>query len=414
MITPNNMTIQNFANYLNTHEQFVRISYILRGSTTGVFTNEDVSAEGIQIKSYVNSSNTYTFGHSFSKQVIIHLFDSSKATNINFNGEFTLEFGIEEIPGSGNIEWSLFGYFKGDDVSYNYVSKTYTIIAYDRMKLFDVDVQPFIDTIPWSHLTFDMNIKWFTTQLCKYVGLECMTLPSMQGYIAVQMLSMLREIKTCRDMLDKILEASGLYARISQDGKVEVFAICSGIWEIQPNPLYPIPIVESDCFELNYSNRRKASIYTTYGMLENKNIKWGDLVYTKYVDLYNTDGGYYYTGLRLTFKDYPTAEWINEDVTTDIIYIIENNPFWINRTGTPVKMFYEDIEVRQYLTFYNQLSTLDKYALCEAGDVLEFINHPGTGGIVYMPVFSCEINWNGSFVCAFSSPTKLEFENIKE
>lgn len=401
MIQPENVSISDFTTALKSGKQYARITYILKNV---VFENADIVSDGIMISTYINDGDVYKSGYAFSKQVVIHLFKSSKMDDLNMRNEFILEFGTEI---NNVVQWAKIGYFKSDDIAYDDVSKIYTITAYDRMQMFDVEAKDFLDTIPWDNLPVGFGVDDVLDMLCKYVNIDY-TVPvgyTFYGHVTLQNKALFYQLRTCRDILCKIIETTVGFAKINNSGVLEIFRVGSSPYF--PDNLYSVTITKSNCYDLQLTPYEKSSVKTKWGDLQT--FQWKDLIRTQYNELNDPYVSYYYGGIHILFDDGAEYYYRDPDDRSDRIYTIMNNPFMkyfpMDSIDTIVQ-FYYTIVIQCFVMMYAINSSMsDVCALFEPGDCMEFNDGNST---LYIPIYSSVIKWDGVFTCQMTSPDGLE------
>ena len=393
MITPYNDTIEDFIQALNSGKrQHARITYMLKSIE---FTDDDITSNGIQISSYLGDDNTFRFGYSISKQITFSLIGSNKMSGLNLRNEFKVEFGYDDDLSV--THWALFGYFKSNDIKYDQLNNIYTIVANDRMQKFDVDAKPFIDSIDWD--SPPTNSVLFD-RLCSYINIEYVFTNNAQFVMYYYDKDAVKEIGDCRTLLNYFLESMLANGKINQDGKLEVFRVSTFVMF----PLYPVYVDDQYCYSVDLVEIKRTPTNIEY--IDLVDYTWSELNFTEYGELYDTNVDYYYRSFHAVYKDSLDISFPSS-VPNNGEYLIANNPFVTVLNSTTVWMCYQVIG-QMLLEYRSTLETMDVCALCESGDIVMYMKN--VGGVITaikIPIFACELTWNGSFTCRISSPNGL-------
>lgn len=192
--------------------------------TGGAISGSDIAVTGggFMYTSVLNGDNDFTVGRAVSAQIETTLVnDSGKFTDYDFNRLFSVSLSILTNPEAESetdkyTEISL-GVFQGERPE-KVRGKLIEFRLYDLMTMFDVSAEEFI-----TSLTFPTTLGAIYTALCDFVGLTPSSTSaftnSTKNFTANPFSS---AGYTAREVLAWIAEAAGRYARMDEDGKVEL------------------------------------------------------------------------------------------------------------------------------------------------------------------------------------------------
>ena len=203
--------------------------------------DDDITMEGgIRLTQIQNGETDLTMGMAVSSEVVVNLINSNVFTGFDWTEEFRLDFGVD-IAGVTN--WVTVGYFKGKKPERTIRTETIEFTAYDRMQLFDVLADDYVDGI-----TYPITLANIYHGLCTYLGLSY----SAGNEIADSMALSFSESPfnggmTCRQLLAYIAEANGCYAKFDASGNVKLawFTDQTSAYSVDGNKYFNISIDEA-------------------------------------------------------------------------------------------------------------------------------------------------------------------------
>lgn len=329
--------------------------------TGGAISGSDIAVTGggFTYTSVLNGDNDFTVGRAVSAQIETTLVnDSGKFTDYDFNRLFSVSLSILTNPEAESetdkyTEISL-GVFQGERPE-KVRGKLIEFRLYDLMTMFDVSAEEFI-----TSLTFPTTLGAIYTALCDFVGLTPSSTSaftnSTKNFTANPFSS---AGYTAREVLAWIAEAAGRYARMDEDGKVELVEFGT----------FAHKVLLTDRFEMSENE----FVVPQIGKLE---------VYNSYGDQLVTAG------------------------TGSNTYVISDNPFLYIENDTEIT------SLQPFVTaIYNRLTLFpayhpaslrcEWYPLVKCGDIITVIDDYGDE--ITFPVFSQTVTWNGF--------GKVEYEN---
>ena len=322
-------------------------------------SNIAVTGGGFVYTSVLNGDNDFTVGRAVSAQIETTLVnDSGKFTDYDFNRLFSVSLSILTNPEAESetdkyTEISL-GVFQGERPE-KVRGKLIEFRLYDLMTMCDISAEEFI-----TSLTFPTTLGAIYTSLCNFVGLTPSQTSgftnSTKNFTANPFSS---AGYTAREVLAWIAEAAGCYARMDEDGKVELVEFGT----------FSHKVLLTDRFEMSENE----FVVPQIGKLE---------VYNSYGDQLVTAG------------------------TGSNTYVISDNPFLYIENDTEIT------SLQPFVTaIYNRLTLFpayhpasvrcEWYPLIKCGDIITVIDDYGDE--ITFPVFSQTVTWNGF--------GKVEYEN---
>lgn len=329
--------------------------------TGGAIRGSDIAVTGggFTYTSVLNGDNDFTVGRAVSAQIETTLVnDSGQFTNYDFNRLFSVSLSILTNPEAESetdkyTEISL-GVFQGERPE-KVRGKLIEFRLYDLMTMCDISAEEFI-----TSLTFPTTLGAIYTSLCNFVGLTPSQTSgftnSTKNFTANPFSS---AGYTAREVLAWIAEAAGRYARMDEDGKVELIEFGT----------FAHKVLLTDRFEMSENE----FVVPQIGKLE---------VYNSYGDQLVTAG------------------------TGSNTYVISDNPFLYIENDTEIT------SLQPFVTaIYNRLTHFpayhpasvrcEWYPLIKCGDIITVIDDYGDE--ITFPVFSQTVRWNGF--------GKVEYEN---
>ena len=329
--------------------------------TGGAISGSDIAVTGggFMYTSVLNGDNDFTVGRAVSAQIETTLVnDSGKFTDYDFNRLFSVSLSILTNPEAESetdkyTEISL-GVFQGERPE-KVRGKLIEFRLYDLMTMCDISAEEFI-----ASLTFPTTLGAIYTSLCNFVGLTPSQTSgftnSTKNFTANPFSS---AGYTAREVLAWIAEAAGRYARMDEDGKVELVEFGT----------FAHKVLLTDRFEMSENE----FVVPQIGKLE---------VYNSYGDQLVTAG------------------------TGSNTYVISDNPFLYIENDTEIT------SLQPFVTaIYNRLTLFpayhpasvrcEWYPLIKCGDIITVIDDYGDE--ITFPVFSQTVTWNGF--------GKVEYEN---
>lgn len=329
--------------------------------TGGAIRGSDIAVTGggFVYTSVLNGDNDFTVGRAVSAQIETTLVnDSGQFTNYDFNRLFSVSLSILTNPEAESetdkyTEISL-GVFQGERPE-KVRGKLIEFRLYDLMTMCDISAEEFI-----TSMTFPTTLGAIYTSLCNFVGLTPSQTSgftnSTKNFTANPFSS---AGYTAREVLAWIAEAAGCYARMDEDGKVELVEFGT----------FAHKVLLTDRFEMSENE----FVVPQIGKLE---------VYNSYGDQLVTAG------------------------TGSNTYVISDNPFLYIENDTEIT------SLQPFVTaIYNRLALFpayhpasvrcEWYPLVKCGDIITVIDDYGDE--ITFPVFSQTVRWNGF--------GKVEYEN---
>ena len=384
MITPTGATVAQYWGAIkDRNAAFARITF-----TNGVvLDNDDIEQNGIQITDILNGDTDLSIGSAVMRTVAMKILVSSVVDTIAWSSEFTLEFGITI---GNSVNWVTVGTFSGSKPENYPVDGVIDFAASDRMKKFDIACDGFISSVSYPITFGDLYHN-----LCSYVGLQYEAGDELANIMDRSLTSGFLDPffgYSCRDILAKMAEACGCYAKITPSGKVKM------VW-FSDQSSYSVPADEEfDLSAMNIGSAKTWADLESYTWEELENFTWDDL--TGYQGMFQIEA----LSVRTSKDDIGVLVPGN---TSGYIYYIIDNPFLYTTNST---------EVTDYITpIYNRLSALGGYLpmsvectgnwLVESGDI---ITVDFKGESILLPIFSRTLVWNGSCKDTYESTGRIE------
>lgn len=421
MLVPSGVTLQEYNNAIALENiVHARVTFIIDNI---VFQDDELENGGIVLSTYMNPDENMRFGIAYCTEAIIHLMRSDKTDNVNFSHEFTIEFGTEI---NGEIEWVTVGHFVGEKPVEDITSNTMELIAHDKMKRLDREAKDFI-----SLLNFPCTIGDIYNELCDFVVLDHVAGDENENIMNRQISNANNfKFNTCRDILASIAEANGCYAKMTNDGYVQL------VWfeDHQEDQAFTL----DNCFQGQVIKLNK-TFSKKWGTIEDR--KWKDVETVKYSEFDNSNNPFKYSYMRGLWTDMAEKDviqpaydpynryklwadvenytWQNvetlkykdlaedDDGTAGSIYTITENPFLLYNMDEDIKTHLQYIldHVGTFSIHYVASVTMVGNWLIEPGDVvqLEIMDNVFTE----YPIFNRILQWNGSCQCAYETTGKL-------
>lgn len=167
-------------------------------------TNKDIKTESIKLKEAISESDGLIYG-----RCCISEFDFSMRTASELRGkQFTASVQADDtdiIP---------LGIFVIDEAGAKDKSPSCDVKAYDRLKLFDVDVSEW-----YSGLVFPVTVKSLRDSLCAKIGVEQEQIELANDDMIIEK-TVLADKLNGLDVLSAIAEINGAFCRMSRNGKL--------------------------------------------------------------------------------------------------------------------------------------------------------------------------------------------------
>lgn len=373
MLTPTNVTKSEYINAIkNDAQSHARITFIGQNI---VLTDEDIESSGIVLNDYLNGETILCFGKAVSRELSIPIINSSKLNGIIWNSELKYEIGIEI---NGDTEWITVGYFLGNRPSKTMNVEVIEFNAIDKMQKFDIVADSWLDSI-----TYPKTVWQLFTSLCDFVGV---------GYESGDELANMKTRSfssapivtrgtNCREILSKIAEAFGCYAKINAKGK------CQMVWFSDHTSEYTL--TEDDEFSVSSFDNVPGKTWAeleSFKWEELENLTWSSLEGTR--ELFRIHA--------ISVKSSDDADEVNyPNITNGNTYYIIGNPFLATSNATQINNYIKPI--------FDRLASFGGYVpseivavgncLVETGDIINVTSHNVTYA---MPVFIKSSRWNGS------------------
>lgn len=427
MITPSGMTVSQYNDLLALeHATHARVTFTIENV---VFQDEELDySGGIHVSSYMNPDEEMKFGTAFCKEASVHFIRSEKTDNLNWLGEYKLEFGVDN---GDSIKWITIGYFTGERPTW-YWQDVIELPSWDRMRRFEVEADTFL-----GDLTYPCTMQDIYDALCSYVGVTNTTGDEISAVMAYEYTTAPKfsEGMTCRELLSMIAVANCCYARINNEGHVQL------IWYSNHENDYRLDW--DDCYDLDISDLQVHS-----------RVKWKELEPLTWGEVENVTYGYYDTdnedsldirGVRFSWKDDEDEfvisvppdgavledEWgpmksyswgflkgytwaweenANADGNT---YTIVNNPLIYHDTDEEIGEHLTYILTRLYgfsLKYVARVEAVGNW-LVEAGDVIQFEVKRRQLFAKY-PIFNHVLNWNGACRAEYETTGNIRREDV--
>lgn len=418
MLIPSNVTVEEYNEAVALEEaSHARVHFLFDDVT---FQDEELYQGGITVSTYMNPSNSMKFGTAYSTEVVVNFLKGDKTENLNFAREFTLEFGVDI---GEDVEWITIGHFIGKsatETSYG----TIELVAYDKMPRLDVSINEFLNA-----LTFPCTLSDIFDELCTYFVITPISGDEIPD-VMERTVSSLDDvpINTCRDLLCLIAEANGCYAKITNEGFLQLKWFHDHTSEQE--------LLRDNCFSYKLIKLEK-TYSKKWAVLED--FQWKDLEYVKYSDYDNNNNPFQITHMTALwndprkevtqppydeFADYRTwasAEnftweslesymWKEFEQADDIggsIYTISDNQFLMYSTDEEIKAHLQLILDRLYNFALYYVATVQMVGnwLIEPGDIVRL--EIGDGEFTTYPIFNRVLQWNGSCQCSYETTGSL-------
>lgn len=427
MITPSGLTISQYNDILALDKPtHARVTFTLENV---VFEDEELEyGGGIKVTSYMNPDDEMKFGTAFCKEVVLHFVRSEKTDNLNWMGEFKLEFGVD----SGNtVNWITIGFFTGKRPMWDR-RNTIELLAYDRMTRFDISADDFL-----QNLTYPCTMQDIYDDLCVFVGATNTTGDEISTVMEYEY-SEAPQFKTgmtCRQLLSVIAVANCCYARITNGGNVQLF------WYHNHENDYRLDW--DGCFDLDITDLQLHNRY-----------KWRDLEDKQYSDVENVTYGYFDAennesldirslcfdwteGEEEIFVSVPpeietltdvwnamqqyvwgfvkqyTWEFVKNTSGSGNTYTVINNPLIYHDTEEEIAEHLQLMLNRLYgfsISFVAKISAVGNW-LVETGDIIQFEVKRRELFAKY-PIFNQIINWNGACGNEYETTGNISRETV--
>ena len=349
MLTPTGVTAAEYWNAIKAgHPTHVRLTFTGQNIVLG---DQDIEYNtGLTSTDILNGDVDLVFGRAVSKQVKFGFLNSSRLEGLDWEGEFTLEMGVD-IGTPATTNWVQIGIFSGEKPNNVTTATVIDFTAYDRMKKFDILADDFDSTV-----TYPATVANIYSALCTFVGIQKVSGDELSAIMSRSYTEapVTYSGYTCRDVLAWIAEACGCYARINSAGNVQM------VW-FTDNTSH---VVTGD-----------EEFHVESGDISISNVITVDQLLIKQV------------GSDLDV-DYPSATGGN-------VYMIVENPFLSVSTASDITDYIKPL--------YDRLDALGGYLpvsvecvgswLVEAGDIIEVSVFSET---VDMPIFVKTMRWNGA------------------
>lgn len=372
----------------NGNFQHIRITFLLDNV---VFEDADLNASnGCTITTYMNPDIDLTFGIAYMSEISLSLFRSQKTDQLNWVREFKVELGVEY---DGEIMWTQLGIFSGQRPK-SITDYTISFNAYDRMQRFDRSVEDFM-----SLMTYPCSLQDVYDGLCTFVGI-----PNEQGDEISSVMSRTFTsafstdgISTCRELLSRIAEANGCYAKLTNEGKVKLvwFDDRTSDYSLMRDVIFGIESTDLTQISGYRWNDLAASTWATVS-----NIKWSEMFHRDNVQIYEGVRGVWDN----TNEDYTQPPTLDSGAR---VYTINGNPFMHYSTEQAIRDHLQLLLTRlsAFEIYYVANTVAVGNWLVEPGDI---INHEmEDGSFEPYPIFSRTLTWNGYCECEYESTGNL-------
>ena len=387
MLTPTGVTAADYWDAIKSgNKQHLRMTF--PGNI--VLDESDIKVGGVHIYDVMNGDIDLTFGKSVMRELNVQLVYSSKLENISWNSEFTLEIGVEI---EGETEWVTVGLFRGDRPDKVHYVDVINFTAYDRMQLFDIPSDRFLDD-----LNYPITFSDILSALCTYVGVEytagnelenIKTRSFDRGFIDP-------DVITCRDLLSVMAEACGCYAKITATGKLKMVWFNNASYGLERTEEFSV-----DAFDVGKGKTWEEM--RSYTWEQARQFTWADL-------------GGYHTIFRISQLNVKLTEddiGVSYGNSAGNTYLIIDNPFLTINSDTDADTYIKPIYERLY-GFGGYLPASVNCIgnwLIETGDVIDVDVH---GDTVALPVFNIEIVWNGMCISTYQATGRMKRRTITE
>lgn len=363
MLTPTSGTLADYNSaILNGNSTHVRLVFPVQNVT---LTDDDISADGgLRISTVLNPDTDLTMGKAVSTELTVRLLNSGTFTGFDWTEEFHVDMGVEQ---SGVTNWVTVGYFKGKKPERLLRTEVIEFTAYDRMQLFDVLADEFIDS-----LTFPMTVINLFNALMTYIGLTRVNGDGINNVTNIQIAeNPFVHGVTCRQILAWIAETYCCYIRINADGNVQT--------------------------------------------------RW----YRDQTSTYSIDGDNYFD-INLDESSAPVIDSVrvsNSQEDTGFIYPVGGNNVIYQIIDNPILWNMPTADRTTVMTnMVSRFSAFGAYTPCavnavgnwmvEVGDIIE-VGYDN-GSAVNMPIFSKTLTWNGGCSDTYECTGKTDRTELTE
>ena len=375
MLTPIGVTVADYWDAIKAgNRTHVRITFLESGI---VLDDHDVYlSTGVNVTDMLNGDIDLVFGKTVCKQMTTAFINSTNLDGIDWESEFSLEFGVE-IGSPAVTNWVTVGIFSGEKPNNITTANIIEFTAYDRMRKFDVIADEFIAT-----LTYPLTVQDIYDEMCDFIGMSNDAGDELPNIMGRTFTSAPAEMEgyTLKDILAWIAQASGCYAKINASGNVQL------IW-FSDNTSYAVTGNEE--FNVEAGDINPGMTWDEADLLD-----WDEL------DQYTWDD---ISGSCIPKVDELVIKQVSNDM--DIyypsqfegqnVYQIVGNPFM----GVSMQQDVDDYVV----PIFDRLNSLPDYWnlnidcignwLVEAGDIITVhVNEY----VIPCPVFMKTMKWNGA------------------
>lgn len=376
MLTPTGITSSAYWDAIKAgNPTHVRITFTGRNI---VLSDDDISIDGIVLSDILNGNESLVFGKCVSKQATVAILNSSRLANLAWVEEFKLEFGVDITDENDQTDtyWVTIGYFTGESPKNVTTVEQINLVAFDRMKKFDIPADKFVKKI--SYPTTLQNIY---NKLCDFVGIQ-----KVAGNELPNAMSRTFDAAPvdfvgykCKDVLAWIAEACGCYARINSSGK------CQMVWFTDNTGHL---LTGNEEFDVE-----TVDLYEGMTWDEADQLTWDEIeeytwdAVSGYKNIYGID--------QITVKqvgDVPDAEYPNNFGQN--VYLISENPFLPIGSQSDINNYLAPIfdRISNLTCFPIRVNSVGCW-LVEAGDIITIeVN----GNNMEVPVFMKTMTWNGA------------------
>lgn len=398
------------------NQQHIRVTFLFDNMT---FEDEDFVMDMANVSGYMNPDIDISFGTAYAQEVSLNFLRSSKTDDLNWAREFELSFGVDDD--NGETLWTTVGIFAGtrpvstmnDSIRFN---------AYDRMQRFDKPAGDFLRL-----LTYPCTLRDIYNKLCSFVGLSNEAGDELEYVMSRTFDSAFDtdSISSLRDLLSKIAQANGCYAKITRYGKVRL------VWFADHRASYEL--TRDDIFSIETTDLSQTS-----GMQWDHLFTWEEMANLKWNELYEKSSPLLMQGVSASWNNdeitviqppdasagakriwndiadrtwYEAREYTWNDISDlgwrgNYVYMADN-PFVFYENENDIRLHLQQIvnRIRNFPAY--QVARINAVGnwFVEPGDVIELEQEDGT--IVNYPVFSRAISWNGACECDYESTGSL-------
>lgn len=393
MLTPTGVTVSAY-NAAVKADALTHIRMTFMGQNL-VFDDADFVQGGVTITDILNGDTDLTIGSAVMKQVTAEMYVSTKTRQLVWENEFQLEIGIDV---GGTTRWVTIGYFTGERPEKLNSEGVVLFTANDRMGKFDILADDWMNSIDY---TTPQTVQDLFDSLCSYVGLTNTTGDELSGIMS-------RSYSAspfasggilCRNVLGMIAEATGCYAKITNEGKVKLVWFADHTdYELTGDDEFKI-----DSLGINFSD-------DSMTWQEMESFTWEDLEQMRWSDI-----EYYQQQLAIkALNVVQTVDDIGVTVptgSTATAYMIVDNPFLTTASDADVTAYIDPI--------YDRLANFGGYLplsmecvgnpCVEAGDI---ITVAVKGESVALPIFCKTMVCNGSCTDNYEATGNVKREKV--